>query len=96
MAAHRAYLIDASIYIFRAWFSLPDQWYTYEGWPLNAVYGYTRSLAGLEQAVPGLDERPHFTLRADHVNELASYLERLNLRGPLTRRCETLVRSLAT
>ena len=36
----RAYLIDASIYIFRAWFSLPDRWHTRDGWPLNAVYGY--------------------------------------------------------
>ena len=40
----RAYLIDASIYIFRAWFSLPDRWYTADGLPLNAVYGYTRFL----------------------------------------------------
>ena len=37
----RAWLIDASIYIFRAWFSLPDRWQTPEGRPLNAVYGYT-------------------------------------------------------
>jgi 5'-3' exonuclease len=44
MSGSRAYLIDASIYIFRAWFSLPDQWHTSEGMPLNAVYGYTRFL----------------------------------------------------
>lgn len=36
----RAWLIDASIYIFRAWFSLPDRWHTEDGMPLNAVYGY--------------------------------------------------------
>ena len=36
----RAWLLDASIYIFRAWFSLPDRWYTADGMPLNAVYGY--------------------------------------------------------
>ncbi len=44
MDQDRAYLVDASIYIFRAWFSLPDQWHSAEGWPLNAVYGYTRFL----------------------------------------------------
>ncbi|WP_076002418.1 5'-3' exonuclease [Pseudohalioglobus lutimaris] len=36
----RAWLLDASIYIFRAWFSLPDRWHTADGMPLNAVYGY--------------------------------------------------------
>jgi 5'-3' exonuclease len=40
----RAWLLDASIYIFRAWFSLPDRWHTAEGMPLNAVYGYARFL----------------------------------------------------
>lgn len=42
--AGRAWLLDASIYIFRAWFSLPDRWFTRDGMPLNAVYGYTRFL----------------------------------------------------
>ena len=37
----RAYLLDASIYIFRAWFAVPDRWHTEDGWPLNAVYGYS-------------------------------------------------------
>ncbi len=40
---HR-YLIDASIYIFRSYFSLPEDWHSPEGYPLNAVYGYTRFL----------------------------------------------------
>lgn len=44
MQPPRAYLIDASIYIFRAWFSLPDRWQTADGLPLNAVYGFTRFL----------------------------------------------------
>ena len=34
----RAWLLDASIYIFRAWFSLPDRWYTADGMPLNAGF----------------------------------------------------------
>ncbi len=46
----RALLIDASIYIFRAWFSLPDRWHTQDGWPLNAVYGYCSFLLDLIEA----------------------------------------------
>lgn len=44
MPATRAWLIDASIYIFRAWFSMPDRWHTDSGQPVQAVYGYTRFL----------------------------------------------------
>jgi 5'-3' exonuclease len=40
MKPHRAWLLDASIYIFRAWFSMPDRWHSADGMPLNAVYGY--------------------------------------------------------
>ncbi len=47
------YLIDASIYIFRAWFSLPDSLSAEDGSPVNAVYGYLRFLTELvEQAAP--------------------------------------------
>ncbi|MEZ5567372.1 MAG: hypothetical protein R3E54_03355 [Halioglobus sp.] len=45
MQARRAWLIDASIYIFRAWFSLPDRWHSPCGQPLQAVYGYAGFLA---------------------------------------------------
>ena len=45
------WLIDASIYIFRAWFSLPDRWHTEDGLPLNAVYGYTSFLLDLMERV---------------------------------------------
>ena len=49
--ADHACLIDASIYIFRAWFSLPDNWYSPAGQPLNAVYGYSKFLLDfLQQA----------------------------------------------
>ncbi|MEP5765629.1 MAG: 5'-3' exonuclease H3TH domain-containing protein [Halieaceae bacterium] len=41
------YLVDASIYIFRAYFSLPERWHSPEGYPLNAVYGYTSFLLDL-------------------------------------------------
>jgi 5'-3' exonuclease len=54
MAPQRAWLIDASIYIFRAWFSLPDQWHTRDGWPVNAVYGYSKFLLDfIDRARPG-------------------------------------------
>ena len=43
----RALLVDASIYIFRAYFSLPERWHSPEGYPLNAVYGYTSFLVEL-------------------------------------------------
>jgi len=38
--ASTVYLIDASIYIFRAWFSLPDSIIDSEGECINAAYGY--------------------------------------------------------
>ena len=42
-----AYLVDASIYVFRAWHSLPDQFRDPEGQPTNAVYGFARFLCEL-------------------------------------------------
>ena len=41
------YLVDASIYIFRAWHSLPDQFQDAQGWPTNAVHGFARFLLEL-------------------------------------------------
>lgn len=47
------YLVDASIYIFRAWFSLPDSIRDKKGRPVNAVYGYVNFLCQLlEQRSP--------------------------------------------
>lgn len=43
-AQQPVYLLDASIYIFRAYFSLPENWHSAEGYPLNAVYGYAAFL----------------------------------------------------
>ena len=40
-------LLDSSIYIFRAYFALPDNWHAANGYSLNAVYGYTRFLIDL-------------------------------------------------
>ena len=44
----RAYLIDSSIYIFRSYFTLPENWRAIDsGYPTNAVYGFTRFLLDL-------------------------------------------------
>ena len=36
------YLVDASMYVFRAWHSMPDEFRDAEDWPVNAVHGFTR------------------------------------------------------
>lgn len=41
------YLVDASIYIFRPYFSLPERWHSEEGFPTHAVYGYIHFLLNL-------------------------------------------------
>ncbi len=41
------YLLDASIYIFRSYFAMPDVWYNQQGYSLNAVHGYTLFLLKL-------------------------------------------------
>lgn len=41
------FLVDASIYIFRAYFSMPDTIVGNNGQPLNAVYGFANFLTGL-------------------------------------------------
>ena len=38
------HLVDASLYVFRAWHSMPDEWHDADGWPLNAVHGFARFL----------------------------------------------------
>lgn len=41
------YLVDASVYIFRAWFSMPDEFVNAAGEPTNAVYGFSGFLCSL-------------------------------------------------
>jgi len=51
MSLDPVYLVDASIYIFRAWYSVPDEFSTAVGEPTNAVYGFTGFICSLlEQA----------------------------------------------
>ena len=41
------YLIDASLYVFRAWHSIPNEFQDAQGWPVNAVHGFARFLLDL-------------------------------------------------
>ena len=41
------HLVDASLFVFRAWHSMPDQWHDADGWPVNAVHGFARFLLEL-------------------------------------------------
>jgi len=43
-SARTLYLLDASMYVFRAWHSMPDQFFDVDGAPVNAVHGFTRFL----------------------------------------------------
>ncbi|HEX3895340.1 MAG TPA: 5'-3' exonuclease H3TH domain-containing protein [Rudaea sp.] len=52
-ASGTLYLIDGSLYVFRAWHSIPSQFHDHEGAPVNAVYGFTRFLCDfLEKTKP--------------------------------------------
>ncbi len=41
------YLVDASLYVFRAWHAMPDEVQDADGWPVNAVHGFARFLLEL-------------------------------------------------
>jgi DNA polymerase-1 len=47
MSLPQVYLVDASVYIFRAWFSMPDEFTNTRGEPTNAVYGFSGFLCSL-------------------------------------------------
>ncbi len=48
------HLVDASLYVFRAWHSMPDDFHDADGWPTNAVHGFARFLLELlERERPG-------------------------------------------
>jgi DNA polymerase-1 len=38
----RLHLVDASLYVFRAWHSMPDEFFDADGHPVNAVHGFFR------------------------------------------------------
>ncbi|MEM1173830.1 MAG: 5'-3' exonuclease H3TH domain-containing protein [Pseudomonadota bacterium] len=45
------YLIDASVYVFRAYYSMPDDMVDGDGNPVNAFYGFSRFLADFVERV---------------------------------------------
>lgn len=57
------YLVDASLYVFRAWHSMPNEFEDAEGWPTNAVHGFARFLVELIER-----ERPrHIAIAFDEA-----------------------------
>ena len=72
MALPPVYLVDASIYIFRAWFSISDEFVNQRGEPTNAVYGFSGFLCslleqtGAEHVAIAFDE----SLSKGHRNEI--------------------------
>ena len=72
MALPPIYLVDASIYIFRAWFSMSDEFVNQRGEPTNAVYGFSGFLCslleqtGAEHVAIAFDE----SLSKGHRNEI--------------------------
>lgn len=49
----RIHLVDASMYVFRAWHSMPNEFFDHDRQPVNAVYGFCRFLLELiERARP--------------------------------------------
>ena len=53
------YLIDASVYIFRAWFSMPPDLRDADGNPTHAVYGFARFVGDLIER-----RQPHYLAAA--------------------------------
>ncbi len=41
------YLVDSSMYVFRAWFSMPNEFFDTENNPTNAVQGFARFVCEL-------------------------------------------------
>ena len=57
------YLVDASLYVFRGWHSMPDEFHDADGWPTNAVHGFARFLLDLLER-----ERPqHIAIAFDEA-----------------------------
>ena len=53
MTVGTAWLLDAPIYVFRAWFGMPDNWRDADGRSLNAAIGFSNTiLALLERIAP--------------------------------------------
>ncbi|RAO77305.1 5'-3' exonuclease [Dyella jiangningensis] len=51
MSRPAVHLIDGSLYVFRAWHSMPDEFHDADGHAVNAVHGFTRFLCELLERV---------------------------------------------
>lgn len=51
MSRPEVHLVDGSLYVFRAWHSMPDEFHDVDGHPVNAVHGFTRFLCELLERV---------------------------------------------
>ncbi len=51
MSRPAVHLVDGSLYVFRAWHSMPDEFHDADGHPVNAVHGFTRFLCELLEKV---------------------------------------------
>ncbi|WP_114239900.1 5'-3' exonuclease H3TH domain-containing protein [Dyella sp. C9] len=51
MSRPAVHLVDGSLYVFRAWHSMPDEFHDVDGHPVNAVHGFTRFLCELLERV---------------------------------------------
>ncbi|RDI97771.1 exodeoxyribonuclease IX [Dyella solisilvae] len=51
MSRPAVHLVDGSLYVFRAWHSMPDEFHDADGHPVNAVHGFTRFLCELLERV---------------------------------------------
>ena len=72
MPRPRAYLIDSSIYIFRAWYVYDDSITDSNGNPSNAVFGFSDFLYQLIQ-----QKKPEFIACAFDASQTDSYRKRL-------------------
>ena len=66
------YLIDASVYIFRAWYSMPPDLTDHDGHPTQALYGFARFLGDLLER-----ERPRYAAVAFDETHGNSFRHRL-------------------
>ena len=72
MSLPPVYLVDASVYLFRAWFSMPDDFVNDAGQPTNAVYGFTGFLCNLLEQTRSQHVAVAFdvSLESSHRNEI--------------------------
>jgi 5'-3' exonuclease len=95
------YLVDASVYVFRAWYSIPDRMTDGNGRPVNALYGFARFLFDLLEKVRPARIAVAFdaSLTRSHRNDIyPAYKANRELPPPALERqfalCRELTRAL--